>query len=64
MTILVLIGTVFVIICEMFHGRISKLSASAAASEFSEWVQIGIDVYIPHSQASLISMVQLLVLLP
>ena len=52
------------IICEMFHGRISKLSASAAASEFSEWVQIGIDVYIPHSQASLISMVQLLVLLP
>ena len=25
-----------------------KLSASAAASEFCEWVQIGIDVYIPH----------------
>ena len=25
-----------------------KLSASAAASEFCEWVQTGIDVYIPH----------------
>ena len=49
MTILVLIGMVFVIIWEMFHGRISlKLSATAAASEFCEWVQVGIDVYIPH----------------
>ena len=27
---------------------IFKLSASAAASEFCEWVQVGIDVYIPH----------------
>ena len=27
---------------------IYKLSASAAASEFCEWVQLGIDVYIPH----------------
>ena len=27
---------------------IFKLSASAAASEFCEWVQFGIDVYIPH----------------
>ena len=25
-----------------------KLSASAAASEFCEWVQVGIDLYIPH----------------
>ena len=25
-----------------------KLSASAASSEFCEWVQVGIDVYIPH----------------
>ena len=25
-----------------------KLSASAAASEFCEWVQVGIDAYIPH----------------
>ena len=29
-------------------GDIFKLSVSAAASEFCEWVQIGIDVYIPH----------------
>ena len=28
--------------------NIFKLSASAAASEFCEWVQAGIDVYIPH----------------
>ena len=28
---------------------IFKLSAFAAASEFCEWVQIGVDVYIPHS---------------
>ena len=27
---------------------ILKLSASAAASEFLEWVQVGIDVYISH----------------
>ena len=27
---------------------IFKLSASAATSEFCEWVQVGIDVYIPH----------------
>ena len=27
---------------------IFKLDASAAASEFCEWVQVGIDVYIPH----------------
>ena len=27
---------------------IFKLGASAAASEFCEWVQIGADVYIPH----------------
>ena len=27
---------------------IFKLSASAPASEFCEWVQVGIDVYIPH----------------
>ena len=29
----------------MFHG---KICVSAAASEFCEWVQVGIDVYIPH----------------
>ena len=27
---------------------IFKLGASAAASEFCEWVRVGIDVYIPH----------------
>ena len=27
---------------------IFKLGASVAVSEFSEWVQVGIDVYIPH----------------
>ena len=41
---------------------IFKLGASAAASEFCEWVQVGIDIYIYHSkkisgQASLIPMV-------
>ena len=25
-----------------------RASAAAAASEFCEWVQVGIDVYIPH----------------
>ena len=28
--------------------NISKLSASAAASEICAWVQVGIDLYIPH----------------
>ena len=46
MTILLLFGTVYMIIWEMFHGSIS-LIASAAASEFCEWDQVGIDVYIP-----------------
>ena len=27
---------------------ICKLSASAAASEFCEWFQVGIDAYVPH----------------
>ena len=31
-----------------FMWDIFKLSASAAASEFCEWIPIGIDVYIPH----------------
>ena len=29
-------------------GRSCKLIASAAASEFCEWVQVGIDIYTPH----------------
>ena len=32
----------------MFHAKILELSASAAASEFCEWVQVGIEVYILH----------------
>ena len=39
-------------LCDHLRGvpweDIFKLSASAAASEFSEWVQVGIDVYTPH----------------
>ena len=31
-----------------------KLSASAAASEFCKWVQVGIDVYIPHRKYQVI----------
>ena len=27
---------------------IFKLSASAAANKFCEWIQVGIDVFIPH----------------
>ena len=29
-------------------GEYLKLGASAAGGEFCEWVQVGIDVYIPH----------------
>ena len=47
MTILVLISMVFVIIWEMFHGRISLNSTLLLLlNEFREWVQIGIDIYI------------------
>ena len=52
MTILVLSRTVVIDLC--FHLRdipwedIFKLSVSTAASEFYEWVQVGIDVYTPH----------------
>ena len=46
---------------------IFKLSASAAASEFCEWVQVGIDVYIPRRKYQVkphLHGFQLLVLLP
>ena len=33
--------------------NIFELSASATASEFCEWVQVGIDVYIPHHKYQL-----------
>ena len=48
MTILLLIGTFFVIIREMFN--IFKLSAFDVASKFCEWIQVGTDVYIPLSK--------------
>ena len=33
---------------DVLWDDIFKLSASAAASEFCDWVQVGIDVCIPH----------------
>ena len=48
MTILVLIGMVFDHLRDVPRENIFKLCASTAASEFCEWVQVGIDVYIPH----------------
>ena len=49
MTILVLIGDALRDhLKDVPREDIFKLSASAAASEFCEWVQVGIDVYIPH----------------
>ena len=47
-TILLLIGMVFKITWDVLWDNNFKFSASAAASEFCEWVQVGIDVYIPH----------------
>ena len=44
--ILALIGMVFMIIWDMFQRRIFKLSASAAANEFYECVQVRIYIYI------------------
>ena len=39
-------------LCDHFRDvpweDIFKLSASAAANEFCEWFQLGIEVYIPH----------------
>ena len=68
MTILVLIGTVCDHLRDVPWEDIFKLSTSAAASKFCEWVQVGIDVYIPHHefQVSLTHLngFQLLVLLP
>ena len=47
---------------------IFKLGAFAAATEFCEWVQVGIDVYIPHRKYKVkphsLHGFQLLVLLP
>ena len=38
------------IISDVSWEDVFKLRASAAASEFCEWVQVGIDVYIPHRE--------------
>ena len=48
MTILMLIGMVFVIIRDVPLEDTFKLCAYTAASDFYEWVQVEIDVYIPH----------------
>ena len=48
MPILVLIGTVFVNLRDVPQNVIVKLDTSAAATEFSEQVQLGIDVYVSH----------------
>ena len=46
-----LIGVVFVHhLSDVPWEDIFEFSASAAASEFNEWVQVGIDGYIPHSK--------------
>ena len=48
MTILILIGMVVLIILDVPWEDIIKFGASAAARGFCEWVQVEIDVYIPH----------------
>ena len=53
MTILVLIGTVFLLfdhLREVPLEDIIKLGNSSAAREFCEWVQVEIDVFIPHGK--------------
>ena len=50
MTILVLIGTVFEIICLMFHGEF--LGASAAGTAFWELARLEL-MYISHVRSSL-----------
>ena len=50
MTILMLTGMVFMIMQEMSHGKILLSLMVPAASEFCEWVYVGINVYIPHHQ--------------
>ena len=48
MTILVLIGMVFVIIWEIFHGRISLNSKLLLLVSFASGLRLTINVYIPH----------------
>ena len=37
-----------VYLSDHFREDVFNLSTTAAANEFCEWVQVGIDVYIPH----------------
>ena len=48
MTIRVLIGTVCDHLRDVPWEDIVKLGSSAAANKFFQWVQVGIDVYIPR----------------
>ena len=48
MTILVLIDRLCDHLRDVPWENIFKLCACAAASQFCEWVQVGIDGYIPH----------------
>ena len=50
MTILMLIGSLCDRLRDVSWEDIFKLSACAAASEFFERIQVGIDVYIPHGK--------------
>ena len=49
--------------CLVYHLKdipwenIFKLGAPAAASEFCEWVQVGIDVYVPYSKYQVMSLI-------
>ena len=62
MTILVLIGMFFAIIWDNPWEDIFKLSASAAAIELCEWVEVGIESI--RSGLTYLYDFQLLVLLP
>ena len=51
LVVLMLIGVVYMVISELFHGMILfNLVACAAASAFCEWVQVGIDEYVSHQK--------------
>ena len=52
MTILVLIGTIVVVICEMFHGMISLNSVLLLLllNFVKGFILVGIDIYISHQK--------------
>ena len=45
-----LTGTVFVITFEMFLGWTSSDNVNKAGKEISDWIQIGINCFIPHGK--------------